>query len=210
MPISLNTAAPEKLDEGGWWHGYIKANFSPHYHCKYYKCGYRHKYSVIHLDVFLNFLMRQATCMYAVLVKLQTHNNDHFTALFSQPKGRVPQHWSRTFEVTTTARNNREQSSTPEDWKRSSSMLWLNFCAISAATPLWRITCNSPNLPMFSVEIDYLLVQFEIMYHLIQRFHIQINKIRLQMEYAIQCHSRRKRGCMKNKLITRINCSTMN
>jgi hypothetical protein len=34
------------------------------------------------------------------------------------------------------------------------------------------------------VEIDYLLIQCKIMFHLIQRFHIQIDEICLRMECA--------------------------
>lgn len=69
-------------------------------------------------------------------------------------------------------------------------MLWLNRCVITGANTLLRITRNSPDLPALSVEIDDLLVQFKIMCHLIQRLHIQINKVCLHMEYAILCHSR--------------------
>ena len=65
-------------------------------------------------------------------------------------------------------------------------MLWLNLCVVAGATTwLRRITWNPPDIPIFSVQLDYLLVQFEIIRHLIQWFHIKINKIRLQMEYAI-------------------------
>jgi hypothetical protein len=35
--------------------------------------------------------------------------------------------------------------------------------------------------PISCVEIDYPLIQFKIMLHLIQRFHIQIKEICLQM-----------------------------
>jgi hypothetical protein len=47
-----------------------------------------------------------------------------------------------------------------------------------SATPL----CRLPNLSISCIEIDNLLIQFKIMFHLIQRFHVQINKICLQKE----------------------------
>ena len=60
---------------------------------------------------------------------------------------------------------------------RGSSLLELNGWSVFSVTDLWRWH----DLLNSCVEIDYLLIQIKIMFHLIQRFHIQINEICLWM-----------------------------
>ena len=114
--------------------------------------------------------------------------NNTAPCTLSKGKDQASQPWDCTHEVTTTAagsRNNNQHSlmhPSPDLYrKRGSSLLELNRRSFFTLTALRR--CH--DLPISCVEIDYLLIQFKIMFHLNQRFHIQINEICLQKECAV-------------------------